>query len=88
MCFGSPPDRAYAVRGEYQRSAQTLVNANDVPEMPEDYHMMIVWRAIMLLHQHDEAQFNVQMAAANFERLHAGLAMDQLGTPVAGGTLA
>ncbi len=44
--LGPTPDDIYTVSGDYWKSNQALAADADVPEMPSDYHMMIVWRAI------------------------------------------
>jgi hypothetical protein len=88
LCFGSVPDRAYAVRGEYYKSAQIMAADADVPEMPEQYHMAIVWKAVILLHQHDEAVPNVNMASQNFDMAMRDLVNDQLPEITVGGRVA
>ena len=55
LCLGAEPDKVYSIRGLYLKSPQALVNNGDVPAMPAPYHSVIVDRALMLLHQHDEA---------------------------------
>jgi hypothetical protein len=45
LLVGPKPDKAYVVRGEYQRGPQTLADDGDVPIMPTQYHDAIVWRA-------------------------------------------
>jgi hypothetical protein len=47
LYFGPTPNDAYTVRGNYWRSNQTLALDADEPEMPEDYHMLIVYRAML-----------------------------------------
>lgn len=88
LCFGSVPDRVYAVRGEYWRSAQFLTVDADTPEMPEQYHMAIVWKAVMLLHQHDEGVPNANMAAMNLDLAVRQLVADQTPEITAGGKVA
>lgn len=39
------PDTAYTITSMYKKNNQELVNATDEPEMPEDYHMYIVYEA-------------------------------------------
>lgn len=46
LFLGATPDAVYRVTGNYWKSNQNLVADTDVPEMPADYHMMVVWRAI------------------------------------------
>lgn len=51
------PDDDYTVQGEYMLGLQTLANATDIPEMPEFFHELIVYRALVLLHTSDEAAY-------------------------------
>lgn len=46
LVLGPTPNAAYVVSGEYHRGAQVLTGDNDVPEMPSDYHMAIVYSAM------------------------------------------
>ncbi|GAA0586740.1 hypothetical protein ACFQH5_20205 [Halomonas salifodinae] len=46
IVVGPKPDAAYVITGEYNRSAQVLSDNDDVPEMPSDYHMLIVYQAM------------------------------------------
>lgn len=46
LMFGPKPDATYTVRGEYQKSSQALALDADTPEMPADYHMLVVWHAL------------------------------------------
>lgn len=46
LYLGPTPDDVYRVSGHYWRSNQEIAADADVPEMPADYHMLIVWRAI------------------------------------------
>jgi len=49
------PDQAYTLNGLYRPSPQRLSKNDDVPEMPEEHHMIIVWKALITLSAHDEA---------------------------------
>jgi hypothetical protein len=44
--LGPTPNDAYVVSGEYHKSAQILTVNSDTPEMPTDFHMLIVYRAM------------------------------------------
>lgn len=55
IVFGPAPDDTYTVRGEYFHRANTMAANTDTPEMPEEYHELIAWWAVCLLHGHDEA---------------------------------
>jgi len=47
LYFGPTPNDIYRVTGNYWKSIQNLVNDVDVPEMPSDFHMLIVYRALL-----------------------------------------
>lgn len=47
LYLGPTPSGVYRVSGSYWRSNQTLADAADIPEMPADYHMLIVYRAMV-----------------------------------------
>ena len=46
LILGPKPDAAYTITGEYQMSAQVLAADGDTPEMPSDYHQLIVYSAM------------------------------------------
>lgn len=71
--FYPTPDAAYTVRGVYYKGPQTLSSDADVPEMPEEFHQIIVWRALMLMGTYDEAFEQYPIWKTEFDRL-----MDQL----------
>lgn len=76
LCFGPVPDAGYTVKGELQKSAQVLAANDDTPEMPEDFHMLIVWEALLTLDEHDEA--NIAKAQRRRQDLEIALELDQL----------
>lgn len=67
LCVGPKPDKAHILTGEYFRVAQTLAADADVPICPSEHHMTIVWRALMLLGDHDEAPAAVSTGKAKYE---------------------
>ena len=46
LILGPKPNGIYTVTGEYQMSAQVLAADGDTPEMPSDYHQLIVYEAM------------------------------------------
>lgn len=46
LVLGPKPDAIYTVTGEYQMSAQILAANDDTPEMPSDFHQLIVYTAM------------------------------------------
>lgn len=61
--IGPAPDKAYVFSGEYIRSAQEFTANADEPLCPAEFHMGIVWRALVYLTQFDEAPLEVVAAA-------------------------
>lgn len=55
LCLSPKPDAAYTIFAPYRKSAQSLTTNSDVPEMPIDYHDVIVQVAVQFLETHDEA---------------------------------
>lgn len=46
IVIGPKPDAIYTVTGEYQMAAQVLAADGDTPEMPANFHDLIVYRAM------------------------------------------
>jgi len=78
MCFGSRPDDDYTVRGEYWKLPQTLAANGDIPECPAQYHDIIVWRALQIMAEHDEAPSAIATANYNYKELLGDLERTQL----------
>lgn len=76
--FGPIPDKAYVIRGQYQKGPQLLANSNDVPEMPERFHDMIVWEAIRLMMLSDGDYQEAQFPTLEMVGLRHQLELDQL----------
>jgi hypothetical protein len=53
--FGPRPDKAYYAQGEYRKAPQRLASDNESPDLPEAFHDVIVYRAMMLADEDDEA---------------------------------
>lgn len=74
--FGSKPDAAYTVRGEYRKTGQVLAANGDIPDMPDRFHMIIVWRAIMMMADADEAVQALALARAKYAELYRAMVRD------------
>jgi len=46
LLLGPWPDDTYTITGEYWKSPQTLSADADEPELPEQFHSIIVWKAL------------------------------------------
>lgn len=73
LCFGPEPDKAYVLRGSYKRAIQILAGDFDVPFIDADFHAAIVWRALMLLGDDDEAPFEVGSSTAQFRQVRSAM---------------
>lgn len=62
--FGPKPDAAYTARGQYRKAPQILAANGDIPECPDRFHDAIVYRAMMLADEDDEAPAPVGMTRA------------------------
>lgn len=80
IVFGPTPDKAYMIRGEYHKTPQDLTLNADVPEMPAQHHDLIVWEAVLLLSDSDEAPISSGTANAKASVLRSRLERDQLPT--------
>ena len=83
------PDDDYTVKGEYMLGLQSLTGATDIPEMPETFHELIVYRGLILLSESDEAAYLEPRVRNRAQIMMAQLEANQL-PPVAigGGALA
>lgn len=85
--LGPAPNDIYTFTGEYQKSAQILAADDDVPEMPTQYHQIIVARA-MKRYAGNNAAPEIWAYADDIEKpLVAALYADQIPEPRFGGPL-
>jgi hypothetical protein len=85
LVVGPKPDKAYILRGSYQRGPQELAADNDVPIMPSQYHQIVVWRACMNLAASDEAQAAYAYAKARHDPILLNMQRDLLPSFETGG---
>lgn len=65
---------------EYERKSLPLASNTDVPWLPTEYHMAIVWRAVMFGTAHDEDLALFQSAKSNHAAIMSRVARQQLPT--------
>jgi hypothetical protein len=70
LCVGPFPDKVYHLDGGYRRTAQVLTSNLDVPICREEYHQVIVWKALLRANGHDEAT-QTALASASTEFVSA-----------------
>lgn len=86
FCVGPTPNDVYEIKAVYYRVPTHLVADSDTPDMPEAFHMIIVWRALMELAGFDAAPEVYSRASANFENLDTDLRHSQ-GPKISMGTV-
>lgn len=88
FCVGPHPDKAYIVQGQYWKGAQSLSLDADEPELPEDFHDVIKWKALMLYSGQDGALNDRELARMEYAALMGRLVSEQtrsvdMGPPIA-----
>ena len=78
IALGPSPDAVYTVTGDYQRSDQILALDATVPEMPTQFHNLIVWYALESYGFYESAPEAIQRAVKMVGRQMPQLEKDQL----------
>lgn len=78
ILLGDRPNKDYLITGEYFKSPQILVNNVDIPDMPAQYHLAIVYRALMMYARYEAASEIYQDAEANYVRFLRKLELGQM----------
>lgn len=81
IVLGPKPDAVYVVSGEYQMSAQVLAANADTPEMPSDYHQLIVYRAMKKYAGFESAPDVLSRAVTEGNTVQRQLEFNQLPVP-------
>lgn len=83
-----PGSVGYTVVGEYFREPYDLVNASDTPVFPARYHMLVVYRAMMMYGMYEAAQEVYAEGLALYNSMIRRLSRDQLEDVILGAALA
>lgn len=86
--FGAIPNRDYVIVGEYYKAPTELVANTDVPDIPERFHPMIIYRAMVFYAGYEAAPEVLARGQLEFNRLMNRLEIDQLPTMTNGSALA
>ena len=86
--LGIKPNDIYTVTGDYNMSAQILTADGDTPEMPSDYHRLIMYGAMQWYAMHESAPEVLMRAERGINRIRRLLVRNQtepfrFGGPVA-----
>lgn len=77
--FEPRPDKEYTIDGDYKRSTQNFAVNDDVPtNLPDDFHMIIVWQALKYYGFYEDAPDVLDEAETNFDNLLHRLEIEQL----------
>jgi hypothetical protein len=88
LAFGSKPDQAYVIDGEYYTQPVTLSADADEPIIPARFQMAIVYRAMMYYAGYEAAPEVLSRGDFEYRRLYSRMEIDQLPTIVSGPPLA
>jgi hypothetical protein len=88
IVFWPTPSAAYTIVGEYFKRAQELAANADEPLFPQEFHDLLVWRAIVFYASHEAAPEVHAHGKIEYKRLLGGLRRDQLPGIKLGGAMA
>lgn len=88
LAFGSIPDQPYVVTAQYYVKPTEMVAATDTPDIPERFHMLMVYRAMLYYAGFEAASEVYQRGELEYRRLIKRMEVDQLPTLVSGPPLA
>lgn len=86
--FGAKPDRDWQINGEYYRKPTDIVQETDSPDIPDRFHMILVYRAMMYYGGYEAAAEVYQRGSSEFKRNMNWLEIDQLPSIISGPPLA
>jgi len=78
IMLGNTPDAVYTVTGEYQATPLAMAVDADIPGLPARFHMIIVYRAMMLYGNYEAAPEVRAEGAEGYSRMLSMLEDDQL----------
>jgi len=88
LVFDATLNTGYTFKGEYWGTPETLSLDADLPAMPEQYQMAIVWKAVMSYATYEEAGVLYTTAKAEYDRYYGNMVTTELPLPVFAGALA
>lgn len=88
LAAGPIPVAGYTIVGDYYSVPSEMSAAGDTPGMPSQFHMAIIYRAMMLYGAGESAPEVYDDGESNFKTIMAQLELDQLRRMTLGGSLA
>jgi hypothetical protein len=86
--LGPVPGTGYTITGDYYSVPSEMVVDGDIPALPVQYHMMIVYRAMQFYGVSEAASEVYQEGVAEFDRMMRRLMLNQMYETEAGPALA
>lgn len=78
ILYPKPVDTTFTVTADYYTKPQVLTLDTDTPNMPEEFHELILYRALMFASQVEGAVDNYSIGEKEFNAMYTRLALDQL----------
>ncbi len=78
LMLGSIPDAQYTITGEYQKQPYDLVANEDVPNIPDHLHMVIVYKAMQSYGMYEAAPEVVSRGETQYTRMLNQLEREEL----------
>lgn len=78
LLFGNIPDQVYTITGEYQKSSLALSADADEPDMPDEFHQIIVYGAMRKYAHAENAPEVEARGLEGWNRMMGELVADQL----------
>lgn len=86
--FSHEPDAPYLFTADYIREPAALVQTEDEPTMPDEFHMVIVWQAAIFVADFEETVTLRQTAQLKRDEIRARMLRDYFPQQLAGAPLA
>lgn len=86
--LGPVPIAGYTITGDYFRVATEMANDADIPALPPQFHMAIVYKAMMYYGESEAAAEVFQSGQEGFKQMMSRIAIQQLAEVGVGGALA
>jgi len=72
------PEAVYTLNGEYYRAPDIMVGDGDTPLFPQQWHMIIVWRALVFYGHNQASPESYAHGQAEYKRLLAAMGRTEL----------
>lgn len=86
--FNAILDQDYTLSFDYYAEAEELAADTDVPSMPSQYHMAVVWKALSYYADYEEVPYLMQRSVQKFNQIYEQMLRTELPDLVFAGPLA